>query len=100
MNEYENEDNFDPEKPTPPFMPPNPPKKPYSDDIVNKKVTLKNVTIRGIETEIYDEFSHSMKILGMNIGDAITKMMHDVLEDFDDEFPDSFFFFSGILFFV
>ena len=49
---------------------------------------VKNVTIRGIEAEIYNEFSQQMKILGMTMGDAISKMMSDVLKDFDETFPD------------
>ncbi|MHA2497478.1 MAG: hypothetical protein ACXAEI_18555 [Candidatus Hodarchaeales archaeon] len=49
---------------------------------------VKNVTIRGIEAEIYNEFSQQMKILGMTMGDAISKMMTDVLKDFDETFPD------------
>ena len=48
---------------------------------------IKNVTIRGIDTEIYDEFSSSIKSLKMNIGEAITQMMQDILKDFGDTFP-------------
>lgn len=47
---------------------------------------LKNITIRGIDSSIYDDFSHSMKMLNMNIGDAVTKMMRDVMEDLDETF--------------
>ncbi|MFW9992690.1 MAG: hypothetical protein ACFFD4_11640 [Candidatus Odinarchaeota archaeon] len=47
----------------------------------------KNVTIRGIDAQIYDDFSQNMKILGMTMGDAITKMMKDILTDFDGTFP-------------
>ncbi|MFX0170285.1 MAG: hypothetical protein ACFE9L_00030 [Candidatus Hodarchaeota archaeon] len=49
---------------------------------------LKNVTIRGIDSEIYDEFSHSMKMLNMTIGDAVTKMMRDIIDDLDESFSD------------
>ncbi|MFX0052641.1 MAG: hypothetical protein ACFFAJ_03250 [Candidatus Hodarchaeota archaeon] len=49
---------------------------------------LKNVTIRGINSEIYDEFSHSMKMLNMTIGDAVTKMMRDIIDDLDESFSD------------
>jgi hypothetical protein len=56
------------------------------EDVSNLK-NLKNVTIRGIDSEIYEEFSSSIKSLNMNIGDAITRMMADILEDFDGTFP-------------
>ncbi len=57
-----------------------------SKDIDDLK-RMKNVTIRGIDSEIYDEFSSSIKSLKMNIGEAITQMMQDVMEDFGDTFP-------------
>lgn len=47
----------------------------------------KNVTIRGIDADTYDDFSQNMKILGMTMGEAISKMMKDVLADFDGTFP-------------
>lgn len=48
----------------------------------------KSVTIRGINTEIYEQFAKKMKISDMNIGDAMSKMMTDVMADFDEIFPD------------
>ncbi|OLS22289.1 MAG: hypothetical protein HeimC3_31660 [Candidatus Heimdallarchaeota archaeon LC_3] len=48
---------------------------------------VKNVTIRGIDSNTYLEFSKAVKILNMNIGDAITRMMQDVIKDFDGTFP-------------
>ncbi|MHA2334328.1 MAG: hypothetical protein ACXAEU_20040 [Candidatus Hodarchaeales archaeon] len=53
-----------------------------------KRKTAKTITIRGIDVKIYDEFSQNMKVLGMTIGDAFTKMMKDILTDFNGTFPD------------
>ncbi|PWI48174.1 hypothetical protein CEE45_08395 [Candidatus Heimdallarchaeota archaeon B3_Heim] len=61
--------------------------KEWSNQEINDLTKMKNVTIRGIDSEIYDEFSSSIKSLKMNIGEAITQMMQDVLKDFDDTFP-------------
>jgi hypothetical protein len=49
---------------------------------------LKNVTIRGIDSDIYDQFSHKIKNLRMNLGDAITKMMKDIIVDLDESLDD------------
>ena len=49
---------------------------------------LKNVTIRGINSSVYDDFSRKMRDLELNLGDAVNKMMEDVLTDFNDAFPD------------
>ncbi|MHA2362611.1 MAG: hypothetical protein ACXAC7_01540 [Candidatus Hodarchaeales archaeon] len=59
-----------------------------SEQMKSKPEKLKNITIRGIDAKYYEEFSHAMKILNMNMGDAVTKMMKDVLSDFDETFPD------------
>ncbi len=48
------------------------------------KSKLKNVTIRGIDSEVYDQFSHKIRNLRMNLGEAITKMMTDILVDLND----------------
>lgn len=48
----------------------------------------KSVTIRGVNSEIYEQFAKKMKISEMNIGDALSKMMTDVMADFDEVFPD------------
>ena len=48
---------------------------------------LKNVTIRGIDSDVYEEFSSSIKSLNRNIGEAVTLMMKDILQDFDGTFP-------------
>ena len=47
----------------------------------------KTVTIRGVDGQIYDEFSQVIQSSGMTMGDAISKMMRDVSKDFDDVFP-------------
>lgn len=49
---------------------------------------LKNVTIRGINSEVYDQFSHKIRNLRMNLGEAITKMMNDIIIDLDDSLND------------
>ncbi len=59
----------------------------WSDKEISDLKKMKNVTIRGIDSEIYDEFSSSIKSLKMNIGEAITQMMQDVMEDFGETFP-------------
>ena len=48
---------------------------------------LKNVTIRGIDSDVYEEFSTNIKSLNRNIGEAVTQMMKDILQDFDGTFP-------------
>ncbi|MHA2370537.1 MAG: hypothetical protein ACXADX_17105, partial [Candidatus Hodarchaeales archaeon] len=79
-----------PPPPLPPLapLPPEPPEPPMFRARRGSGGRVKNVTIRGIEAEIYNEFSQQMKILGMTMGDAISKMMTDVLKDFDETFPD------------
>ena len=52
------------------------------------KSKLKNVTIRGIDSDIYDQFSHQIRNLRMNLGDAITKMMKDIIVDLDESLDD------------
>lgn len=51
------------------------------------KPTLKNITIRGVDASVYDEFSKVMKLANLTMGEAITKMMSDVMKDFDEVFP-------------
>ena len=48
---------------------------------------LKNVTIRGIDSDVYEEFATNIKSLNRNIGEAVTQMMKDILQDFDGTFP-------------
>ena len=47
----------------------------------------KTVTIRGVDGQIYEEFSQVIQSSGMTMGDAISKMMRDVSGDFDEVFP-------------
>jgi hypothetical protein len=61
------------------------------DEISNQdetKSTLKSVTIRGVDGAVYDKFSQVVQMAGLTMGEAITKMMGDVMRDFDENFPD------------
>ncbi|MFX0114828.1 MAG: hypothetical protein ACFFB3_09800 [Candidatus Hodarchaeota archaeon] len=101
-DEYDEEDEIEediedelrhPPPPPPPRAPPLPPTPPEPfffewHNREGRRGRVKNITIRGIDSEVYGEFSQQMKILGMTIGDAISKMMSDVLKDFDETFPD------------
>lgn len=49
--------------------------------------TLKNITIRGVDAMVYDEFSQVMRTAEVTMGEALTRMMGDVLRDFDEVFP-------------
>jgi len=49
--------------------------------------SIKTVTIRGVDGQIYDEFSQVIQASGMTMGDAVSKMMRDVSKDFDEVFP-------------
>jgi len=77
-----------PPPPPPPHPPPLLPAFRDSEHWEESQGKVKNVTIRGIDAEAYSQFSKNMKLLGMTMGDAITKMMQDVLKDFDETFPD------------
>lgn len=50
--------------------------------------TLKSVTIRGVDGGVYDKFSQVVQMAGLTMGEAVTKMMGDVMRDFDEVFPD------------
>lgn len=52
------------------------------------RASLKNITIRGVDERTYDEFSKTIQLSGLSMGEAITKMMQDVMKDFDDVFPE------------
>ena len=63
------------------------------DDIREKvedamRASLKNITIRGVDERTYDEFSQTIRLASLSMGKAITKMMQDVMKDFDDVFPE------------
>ncbi len=49
--------------------------------------SLKNITIRGINPDLYDEFTQRVKTLNLSIGDAVNRMMTDIIEDFNGTFP-------------
>lgn len=52
-----------------------------------KKNKLKTVTIRGIDSVLYDQFSKSVQSINLRVGEAISRMMDDVIKDFDDTLP-------------
>ena len=54
----------------------------------DERPTLKSVTIRGVNGGVYDEFSQVVQMAGLTMGEAITKMMGDMMRDFDETFPD------------
>ena len=72
------------------FIPiaPEPPLEPEAVNRMGDNENKKSITIRGIDTEVYDDFSTKIKTVGLNIGDAVSKMMTDVLTDFDENFPE------------
>ncbi len=49
---------------------------------------LKTITVRGVDSNIYDQFSKTIQSAEMNIGSAINQMMSDVMKDFDEVFPE------------
>ena len=57
------------------------------DFMPDEASTSKIISIRGVNSDVYDQFAVKVKELDMNIGDAITQMMNGVLSDFDDVFP-------------
>ena len=55
---------------------------------MTEQPTLKHISIRGVNAAIYDEFSTKVGELDIKIGEALTQMMRDVLQNFDDTFPE------------
>lgn len=51
--------------------------------------TKKIITIRGIDTDVYNKFSQKIKSLSLNIGEAVTKMMIGVIDNSNIEFAES-----------
>ena len=47
---------------------------------------LRNITIRGVDIEIYEAFTSKLRDYNMNVGDAFNKMIEDVLVNFDKIF--------------
>ncbi|MFW9778361.1 MAG: hypothetical protein ACFFE8_05855 [Candidatus Heimdallarchaeota archaeon] len=60
----------------------------YEPDQTEDGRVLKNVTIRGVDSDVYETFSNKIKMLDMTIGDAITKMMRDIVVNLDETFTD------------
>jgi hypothetical protein len=54
----------------------------------DEKTKLKNITIRGIDADTYEEFSHKIRNLQMNLGDAVTRMMKEITKDLNDSLDD------------
>lgn len=52
------------------------------------RASLKNVTTQGVDERTYDEFSKTIRLASLSMGKATTKMMQDVMKDFDDVFPE------------
>lgn len=50
----------------------------------SKNEETKNITIRGVDVEIYEAFTNKLRDYNMNIGEAFNKMIHDVLSNFDE----------------
>jgi hypothetical protein len=77
----------------PPSPPPPPPVKKLRDkrerihDRNERRRRLKHITIRGINPDLYEEFTEKVKTLGMHMGEAVNQMMTDIIGDFDDSFP-------------
>lgn len=57
-----------------------------TDDFFNEE-NLKSISIRGVNADVYEQFVNKTKKLDMNVGNAITKLMQDVVSSFDEEFP-------------
>lgn len=52
-------------------------------------VSKKIITIRGIDTDVYNKFAQKIKALSLNIGEAVTKMMIGVLDNSDKDLGES-----------
>ena len=59
-----------------------------SSEIDNNEET-KNITIRGVDLEVYETFTSKLRDYNMNVGDAFNKMIEDVLQNFDVIFNES-----------
>ena len=47
----------------------------------------KNITIRGIKPELYDDFSNKIQSWNLNLGIVISKMLAAAISRFNGEFP-------------
>ncbi len=62
-------------------------REPLIPDISFNEENLKSISIRGVNAEVYEEFARKTKKLDMNMGNAITQLMQEVVSSFDEEFP-------------
>ncbi len=60
---------------------------PLATDVFSNEENLKSISIRGVNADVYEQFVNKTKKLNMNIGNAISKLMQDVVSSFDEEFP-------------
>ena len=67
-------------------------KKKYGEKTLNIENDIqqdvKNITIRGVDLEAYNEFSNKLKDFNMNVGDAFNRIIGDVMQDFDQVFSE------------
>ena len=49
---------------------------------------LKSISIRGVDADTYDQFSNKIKMMDISMGDAVSKLMQEVVDTYDDKFPD------------
>ncbi|MCY3414124.1 MAG: hypothetical protein INQ03_20940 [Candidatus Heimdallarchaeota archaeon] len=56
--------------------------------IMSPSENTTNVTIRGVDAEIYQSFSDKVKSSEQNIGEVISTMISSVMNDFDEVFPE------------
>ena len=56
---------------------------------LNSNSDTRNITIRGVDLEVYEAFTSKLREYNMNIGEAFNKMIQDVLENFDAIFNQS-----------
>lgn len=59
-----------------------------STDSNNNEIP-KSITIRGVDLELYENFTTKLKEYNMNIGEAFSQMMEDVLKNFDEIFNEA-----------
>ena len=52
-----------------------------------KQEILKSISIRGVNADVYEKFVSKTKVLNMNVGSAISKLMKEVINSVEDGFP-------------
>jgi hypothetical protein len=60
----------------------------FFDESWSDRTNLKSISIRGVDADIYDQFVTKIKPLEVNIGQAISKLMKDVVDTYENEFPE------------